>query len=89
MKILEKEYDSKIGANVITRYENPIYYLYFDDVNESKLNENNPKKMMCVYNQKMADLCNKNKNERILPISDRTTLRSEEKLEPTATANLA
>jgi hypothetical protein len=59
MKILQKEYDSKIGSNVITTYEKPIYYLYFDDVNESKLDENNPKKMVYVYNQKMADLCNK------------------------------
>jgi spermidine synthase len=66
MKILEKEYDSRIGANVITSYEKPLYYLYFDDVNESKLDENNPTKIMCVYNQKMADLCNKNKTNRIL-----------------------
>jgi spermidine synthase len=66
MKILEKEYDDRIGANVITIYNKPIYYLYFNDVNESKLDENNPKKMVCAYNQKMADLCNKNKNERIL-----------------------
>ena len=66
MKILQKEYDTQIGANVITFYEKPIYYLYFNDVNESKLDENNPKKMVCAYNQKMADLCNKNKNERIL-----------------------
>ena len=66
MIILQKEYDSKIGANVITSYEKPVYYLYFDDVNESKLDENNPKKMVCAYNKKMADLCNKNKNDRIL-----------------------
>jgi spermidine synthase len=66
MKVLEKEYDDRIGANVITIYNKPIYYLYFNDVNESKLDENNPKKMVCAYNQKMADLCNKNKNERIL-----------------------
>jgi hypothetical protein len=59
MKILQKEYDPVIGSNVITAYEKPIYYLYFDDVNESKLDENNPKKMVCVYNQKIADLCNK------------------------------
>ena len=66
MKILEKEYDAVIGANVITIYEKRIYYLYFDNVNESKLDENNPKNMVCAYNQKMADLCNKNKNGRIL-----------------------
>ena len=66
MKILEKEYDARIGANVITIYEKPIYYLYFNDVNESKLDENNPKKMVCAYTQKMADLCNKNKTDRIL-----------------------
>ena len=66
MKILQKEYDARIGSNVIIRYEKPIYYLDFDNVNESKLDENNPKKMVCVYNQKMADLCNKNKNDRIL-----------------------
>jgi len=59
MKILEKEYDARIGSNVITTYEKPLYYLYFDNVNESKLDENNPKKMVCAYNQKMADLCNK------------------------------
>ena len=64
MKILQKEYDARIGANVITIYEKPIYYLYFNDVNESKLDENNPKKMVCAYNQKMADLCNK--TDRIL-----------------------
>lgn len=66
MKILQKEYDPVIGANVITRYEKPLYYLDFDNVNESKLDENNPNKIMCVYNQKMADLCNKNKTDRIL-----------------------
>ena len=66
MKILEKEYDTRIGSNVITTYEKPLYYLYFDDVNESKLDENNPKKMVCAYTQKMADLCNKNKTDRIL-----------------------
>ena len=66
MKILEKEYDARIGSNVITTYEKPLYYLYFDNVNESKLDENNPKKMVCAYNQKMADLCNKNKTDRIL-----------------------
>ena len=59
MKILQKEYDARIGSNVITTYEKPLYYLYFDNVNESKLDENNPNKIMCVYNQKMADLCNK------------------------------
>jgi spermidine synthase len=66
MKILEKEYDSRIGANVITVYEKPLYNLYFDDVIESSINEDNPKKMFWIYNQKMADLCNKNKNEKIL-----------------------
>ena len=66
MKILQKEYDARIGSNVITTYEKPLYYLYFDNVNESKLDENNPKKMVCTYNQKMADLCNKNKTDRIL-----------------------
>jgi hypothetical protein len=50
MKILQKEYDPVIGANVITRYEKPLYYLDFDNVNESKLDENNPKKMIGVYN---------------------------------------
>ena len=66
MKILEKEYDARIGSNVITKYEKPLYYLYFDSVIESKLDENNPKKMVCAYTQKMADLCNKNKTDRIL-----------------------
>jgi len=66
MKILQKEYDTRIGSNVITRYEKPLYYLDFDNVNESKLDENNPKKMVCAYTQKMADLCNKNKTDRIL-----------------------
>ena len=41
MKILQKEYDPVIGANVITRYEKPLYYLDFDNVNESKLDETN------------------------------------------------
>jgi spermidine synthase len=40
--------------------------LDFDNVNESKLNENTPNKMVCAYTQKMADLCNKNKTDRIL-----------------------
>jgi len=66
MKILQKEYDTRIGSNVITTYEKPLYYLDFDNVNESKLDENNPKKMVCAYTQKMADLCNKNKTDRIL-----------------------
>jgi spermidine synthase len=66
MKILQKEYDARIGSNVITAYEKPLYYLDFDNVNESKLDENNPKKMVCAYNKKMADLCNKNKTDRIL-----------------------
>jgi spermidine synthase len=66
MKILEKEYDVRIGSNVITTYEKPLYYLYFDNVIESKLDENNPKKMVCAYTQKMAELCNKNKMDRIL-----------------------
>jgi spermidine synthase len=66
MKILHKEYDPVIGSNVITAYEKPLYYLDFDNVNESKLDENNPKKMVCAYNKKMADLCNKNKTDRIL-----------------------
>lgn len=39
MKILQKEYDPVIRANVITRYEKPLYYLDFDNVNESKLDE--------------------------------------------------
>ena len=64
MKILQKEYDTVIGANIITKYEKPLYYLNFDNVNESKLDENNPKKMVCAYTQKMADLCNK--TDRIL-----------------------
>ena len=66
MKILQKEYDPIIGANVITRYEKPLYYLDFDNVNESKLDETNPKKMIGVYNTVMAKLCNKNNNHRIL-----------------------
>jgi hypothetical protein len=66
MKILQKEYDPVIGANVITRYEKPLYYLDFDNVNESKLDETNPKKMIGVYNTDMAKLCNKNNNHRIL-----------------------
>ena len=64
MKILQKEYDARIGSNVITKYEKPLYYLDFDNVNESKLDENNPKKMVCAYTQKMADLCSK--TDRIL-----------------------
>ena len=66
MKILQKEYDPVIGANVITRYEKPLYYLDFDNVNESKLDETNPKKMIGIYNTVMANLCNKNNNHRIL-----------------------
>lgn len=31
MNILEKVYNSAIGSNVITKYEKPFYYLYFDD----------------------------------------------------------
>jgi len=53
-----------IGANVITRYEKPLYYLDFNNVNESKLDETNPKKMIEVYNTVMANLCNK--TDRIL-----------------------
>lgn len=64
MKILQKEYDPVIRANVITRYEKPLYYLDFDNVNESKLDETNPKKMIGVYNTVMANLCNK--TDRIL-----------------------
>jgi len=66
MKILQKEYDPVIRANVITRYEKPIYYLDFDNVNESKLDENNPNKMIESLNTVMANLCNKNNNHRIL-----------------------
>ena len=66
MKILQKEYDPVIGANVITRYEKPLYYLDFDNVNESKLDETNPKKMIGSFNIVMAKLCNKNNNHRIL-----------------------
>jgi len=66
MKILEKEFDPVIGGNVITRYKKPLYYLYFNDINESKLNENNPKKMIFEFNIVMANLCNKNKTDRIL-----------------------
>jgi len=44
----------------------PIFYLDFDNINESKLDENNPNIMVCLYTQKMADLCNKNKNNKIL-----------------------
>ena len=40
MTILEKEFDPMIGANVITRYEKPFYYLDFDNINESKFDEN-------------------------------------------------
>ena len=64
MKILQKEYDPVIGANVITRYEKPLYYLDFDNVNESKLDETNPKKMIGPFNTVMANLCNK--TDRIL-----------------------
>ena len=64
MKILQKEYDPVIGANVITRYEKPLYYLDFDNVNESKLDETNPKKMIGPFNTVMAKLCNK--TDRIL-----------------------
>jgi len=66
MKILEKKYDPIIGSYVITRYEKPLYYLDFDNVNESTIDENTPKKMVFAYTQKIADLCNKNKNDRIL-----------------------
>ena len=66
MNILEKVYDSVISSNVITRYEKPFYYLDFDDAIESKLDVNNPNIMACPYTQKMADLCNKNKNDKIL-----------------------
>jgi spermidine synthase len=66
MNILEKKYDPVIESNVITRYEKPIFYLDFDNINESKLDENNPNIMVCPYTQKMADLCNKNKNDKIL-----------------------
>ena len=66
MNILEKEFDPIIGANVITRYEKPFYYLDFDNVNESIFDENNPKKMVCEYNKKMAELCNRNKTDKIL-----------------------
>ena len=64
MKILQKEYDAQIGSNVITKYEKNLYYLDFDNVNESKLDETNPKKMIGVYNTVMAKLCNK--TDRIL-----------------------
>ena len=66
MKILEKEFDPVIGANVITRYEKPLYYLDFNNINESKLDETNPKKMIFEFNVVMANLCNKNKTDRIL-----------------------
>ena len=66
MNILEKVYDPVIVSNVITRYEKPFYYLYFDDAIESILDENNPNIMACQYTQKMVDLCNKNKNDKIL-----------------------
>jgi spermidine synthase len=66
MNILEKEFDPIIGANVITRYKKPIYYLDFNNTNESRLNENNPKKMIFPFNTVMANLCNKNKTDRIL-----------------------
>jgi spermidine synthase len=66
MNILEKEFDPIIGANVITRYKKPIYYLDFNNTNESRLNENNPKKMIFSFNTVMANLCNKNKTDRIL-----------------------
>ena len=64
MKILQKEYDHAIGANVITKYEKPLYYLYFDNVNESILDDTNPKKMIFEFNTVMAKLCNK--TDRIL-----------------------
>jgi len=66
MKILEKEFDPVIGANVITRYKKPIYYLDFNNTNESRLDENDPKKMIFEFNIVMANLCNKNKTDRIL-----------------------
>jgi len=66
MKILEKEFDPIIKSYVITRYEKPLYNLYFNDVLESSIDENYPKRIVWTYNQKMADLCNKNKNDRIL-----------------------
>ena len=66
MYILEKKIDPIIEANVITRYEKPFYYLDFDNVNESILDDTNPKKMIFFFNTIMANLCNKNKTERIL-----------------------
>ena len=66
MKILEKKYDPVIKSYVITRYEKPLYNLYFNDVLESSIDENYPKRIVWTYNQKMADLCNKNKNDQIL-----------------------
>ncbi len=66
MKILEKKYDPIIGSYVITLYEKPLYNLYFNNVIESTIDENTPKKMVFAYTQKIADLCNKNKNNRIL-----------------------
>ncbi len=66
MNILEKEFDPVIGANVITRYKKPLYYLDFNNTNESKLDETNPKKMIFEFNIVMANLCNKNKTDRIL-----------------------
>ena len=70
MKILEKEFDPVIGANVITRYKKPLYYLDFNSINESKLDETNPKKMIFQFNIVMANLCNKNKTDRILLASN-------------------
>ena len=58
MKILEKEYDPVIGSNVITRYEKPLYYLDFNNVNESKLDETSPNKMIGPF---LFSLC-ENKN---------------------------
>lgn len=66
MNILEKKYDPIIKSYVITRYEKPLYNLYFNDILESSIDENYPKRIVWTYNQKMADLCNKNKNDRIL-----------------------
>ena len=56
MKILEKKYDPIIGSYVITRYEKPLYYLDFNDILESSIDENTPKKwQIYVIKTKMTE----------------------------------
>ncbi len=55
-----------LGQILFLEYKKPLYYLDFNNINESKLDETNPKKMIFEFNAVMANLCNKNKTDRIL-----------------------